>query len=38
MISINDLKSNKELERKVKIAERRARRREEDTDGEEIIE
>ncbi|KAF8271993.1 hypothetical protein EI94DRAFT_1567349 [Lactarius quietus] len=38
MISLNDLKSNKELERKVKANQRRAQRREEDQDAEEIVE
>ncbi|KAI0304329.1 hypothetical protein B0F90DRAFT_1666848 [Multifurca ochricompacta] len=38
MICLNDLKPNKELERRVKAHERRARRREEDHDVEEIVE
>jgi hypothetical protein len=38
MISLNDLKPNKELERRVKALQRRAQRREEDHDVEEIVE
>lgn len=38
MICRNDLKPNKDLERKVKNAQRRAQRREEDSDAEEVIE
>ncbi|KAI0248580.1 hypothetical protein BJV78DRAFT_1131167 [Lactifluus subvellereus] len=38
MICLNDLKPNKELERKVKGYQRRARRREDAHDGEEIVE
>ncbi|KAH9179339.1 hypothetical protein EDB89DRAFT_796281 [Lactarius sanguifluus] len=38
MICLNDLESNKELERKVKAYQRRAQRREEDQDAEEIVE
>lgn len=38
MICLNDLKPNKELERKVKANQRRAQRREEDQDAEEIVE
>jgi SUMO ligase MMS21 Smc5/6 complex component len=38
MICLNDLKPNKELERRVKAYQRRAQRREEDHDAEEIVE
>ncbi|KAH9065321.1 hypothetical protein EDB87DRAFT_1555887 [Lactarius vividus] len=38
MICLNDLEPNKELERKVKAYQRRAQRREEDQDAEEIVE
>lgn len=38
MICLNDLKPDKELERKVKANQRRAQRREEDQDAEEIVE
>ncbi|KAH9002686.1 hypothetical protein EDB86DRAFT_197703 [Lactarius hatsudake] len=38
MICLNDLETNKELERKVKAYQRRAQRREEDQDAEEIVE
>jgi len=38
MICLNDLKPNKELERRVKAYQRRAQRREEDQDAEEIVE
>ena len=38
MICLNDLKPNKELERRVKAHQRRAQRREEDHDAEEIVE
>ena len=38
MICLNDLKPNKELERRVKASQRRAQRREEEHDVEEIVE
>jgi len=38
MICLNDLNPDKELERKVKANQRRAQRREEDQDAEEIVE
>lgn len=38
MICLNDLKPNKELERRVKAYQRRAQRREEEHDAEEIVE
>ncbi|TFY74139.1 hypothetical protein EWM64_g9873, partial [Hericium alpestre] len=38
MISLNDCKPDKELERKVKAAQRRAARRAEDSDAEDIVE
>jgi len=38
MICLNDLKPNKELERRVKAYQRRAQRREEDLDVDEIVE
>jgi hypothetical protein len=38
MICLNDLKMDKELERRVKAYQRRAQRREEEHDTEEIVE
>lgn len=38
MICLNDLKLDKELERRVKAYQRRAQRREEEHDAEEIVE
>ncbi|KAH9969715.1 hypothetical protein BC827DRAFT_1162230 [Russula dissimulans] len=38
MICLNDLKPNKELERRVKAYQRRAKRREEEQDAEEVVE
>ena len=38
MICLNDLKPNKELERRVKAYQRREQRREEEQDAEEIVE
>ncbi|KAA1477547.1 hypothetical protein DENSPDRAFT_844708 [Dentipellis sp. KUC8613] len=38
MISLNDCKADKELARKVKVAQRRAQRREADSDEEEVVE